>query len=314
MAGAGVGVGAGGVGRALGAEGGKPAELEFSRTGEALQLGLGPRSILKYQLKRPSLGGPAVESGGYVHPLCTPAGVPLTEVAPDDHRHHRGVFCGWVEMHGAADADFWGWGQHAPVKERRIENTLVEAPKPQLGYARFRAVNRWMAGGVKMLTEDVRFGVNLRDGATVVDVSAQYVPEADLTLARWAFGGFAVRGRKDATIRALGPKGAVTLPAPKHTEPESNWPASTWYGLVLTLKDGKVGTLVVAGRASNPPSTWHVVPEIGLINPCFTAPGEVRWAASKPVVLRYRVMAFDGVPELGLVNRMAESWYQGQGG
>lgn len=303
-----------GSSRCWGAEGGKPPELAFARSSESLLLSLGSRTVLRYQLKRPGLGGPSTESGCYVHPLCTPSGLVVTEAGPDDHRHHRGVFCGWVEMRGAADADFWGWGEHAPTKDRRIVNSLLESPRPELGFARFRAVNHWMAGETKLLTEDTRMGVALREGATVLDVSTRYEVEADLTLARWAFGGFAIRCRKDGAAKGLGPQGAVTLPAPKHTEPTSNWPESRWYGLQMGFPDGKGATLVVVGRATNPATTWHVVPEIGLINPSITAGGPVRWEPGKPVVLRYRVMAFDGTPDPALVNRLADAWFEGKGG
>jgi hypothetical protein len=74
----------------------------------------GGREVLRYQLERPSESGLSVASGCYFHPVATPNGVVLTEVAPSDHPHHRGVFLAWVEMHGAVSGDFWGWGEHAP--------------------------------------------------------------------------------------------------------------------------------------------------------------------------------------------------------
>lgn len=309
--------GAAGAGLAFGAraaaaaEGARPPELAFVRSTEALQLNLGTRMVLRYQLTRPGLGGASTESGCYLHPLCTPSGLELTEVGPDDHRHHRGVFCGWVEMHGPADADFWGWGEPAPVKNRRIVNRSLDAPPPALGYARFRAVNQWLADDKVMVSEDIRIGTAQRDGGTVLDIAAQYSVTAEVTLARWAFGGFAVRGRKDGQAVAVGAEGEVKLPPPKHTEPDSNWPAAQWYGLQFRFGDGRSGMLAVAGRGTNPPTTWHVVPGIGLINPSITAPGPVRLAPDKPLALRYRVMAFDGTPKLELVNQLADTWFRG---
>ena len=78
--------------------------------------------IVTYWYERPEDSKLPVESGCYFHPLHTPKGVVVTDVAPPDHPHHRGVFLGWVEMHGKKDADFWGWGEHAPVKGRQIVN------------------------------------------------------------------------------------------------------------------------------------------------------------------------------------------------
>ncbi len=266
---------------------------------------------MRYQLSRPGLGGPQVESGCYFHPVTTPAGVVVTQVAPEDHRHHRGIFVGWVEMHGAADADFWGWGEHAPTRGRRIVNESLETPLPALGYARFRALNAWMVGGQKLVTEDLRVGTALREGATVMDFTVQYSVTAELTLARWAFGGFAVRLRNDGGAVPIGPAGEVKREPPKHTEPASNWPAEPWYGLHLKLPDGKQATVAVAGRDKNPATTWHVVPGIGLINPCITAPAAVTLTPNRPLLLRYRVMAFDGPPRPEVIHRLADGWYRG---
>jgi hypothetical protein len=296
------------------ADSAKQPELAFARSKEALQLNYGPRTILRYVLQRPGLGGASAESAAYVHPLATPSGLVVTEVGPDDHRHHRGIFCGWVEMHGPADADFWGWGEPAPARGRRIVNVSVDAPPPALGYARFQAVNHWEAESTRVLTEEVRIGAGLRDGGTILDIAARYTAEAEVTLARWAFGGFAVRVRKDAKPVAIGAEGPVALPAPVHTDPASNWPAAPWHGLHLRFADGKEATVVVAGRATNPVSTWHVVAGIGLINPCITAPREVLIQPGKPLALRYRVMAFDGPPKLDLINRLADVWYRGAQG
>ena len=78
------------------------------------------KTILRYQLDRPADSKLSVESGCYFHPITTPNGTVITEVAPSDHLHHRGAFLAWVEMHGKKDADFWGWGEHAPKKHRKI--------------------------------------------------------------------------------------------------------------------------------------------------------------------------------------------------
>ena len=80
---------------------------------------IGEREVLRYQTEPdPKL---SMKTGGYIHPLSTPSGIVLTDVAPSDHKHHRGVFLAWVEMHGAKDADFWGWGQYAPRDGRVIQ-------------------------------------------------------------------------------------------------------------------------------------------------------------------------------------------------
>lgn len=301
-----------GLRRVEGAEGSKPPEMTISRTQERIAVKYGPRDLCSYQLTQPYGAGLTVSSACFFHPLVTPGGTVVTEIGPEDHRHHRGVFFGWVEMNGAQKADFWGWGEPAPTKGRKIVNRSVETSPPGLGYTRFRIVNEWQADGVKMVGEDLRAGVALLEGGTVLELTVQFSVEAPVTLARWGFGGLGVRLRKTAQIQAIGPAGPVNLPSPKHTDPSTNWPDAIWYGLHSKYSDGKQTTVAVVGRSNHPATTWHVVPSIGLINPSITAAGPVVLSPDKPLVLRYRIMAFDGPPKPAVIAKLAESWYHGR--
>ncbi len=243
----------------------KAPELAFARSDEALRLTYGPREIIRYQLRPPGMGASEVPSGCYFHPLMTPAGTVVTDVAPADHRYHRGIFLGWGEMRGRQEADFWGGGTPAATKDRRIVHRSLEIRPPSLGSARIRALNDWMAGKERMVEEDMRAGVTFQDGGTIVNYVVQLTVESEVTLGRRAFGGFAMRTRKDGELVPIGPNGEVKLAPPTHTDPASNWPDSPWYGFHLKLADGKEATVAVVGRKGNPPTTWHVVSSIGLL-------------------------------------------------
>lgn len=289
----------------------KPPEFAFVRTPEAVQLNFGQQPIARYQLQKPPSGGASAESACYFHPVVTPKGTTVTDVAPEDHRHHRGVFLGWVEVEGSRKGDFWGWGEPAPTANRKIVNRSIEAPPPVLGSARLRAVNDWQAEGTTLIREDLRAIIGFHSGATLMDLAIQVsAADADVKLARWAFGGFAIRTRKDGELTPIGPGGRMDRQPPRHTDPESNWPDAPWYGLHLKLADRKEATVAVVGRWNNPTTTWHVVAGIGLINPCITAPAAVTLRPEKPLVLRYRVVALDGPPNLPLLNELANGWYK----
>ncbi len=303
----------GSAGSARAAERSKPPEMNLTRQPDKVLVRYGTRELCNYQLRQPFGSGVSVPGACYFHPLHTPGGIAVTEVGPDDHRHHRGVFFGWVEMSGGGKkADFWGWGEKAPVKGREIVNKGIETSPPGLGYIRFRALNEWQVDGARMVGEDLRAGVALLEGATALELTVQFSVGAPVTLERCAFGGLAVRLRKGARIQPIGPGGAVTLAPPKPTEPESNWPDAPWYGLHSTYSDGKQSTVVVVGRKTHPPTSWHVVSGIGLINPSITGPGSVVVTPDKPLVLRYRVMAFDGAPRPEVIAKLADSWYNGR--
>src|SRR5262249_11347289 len=101
----------------------------------------GGKTVLGYLTSKPAGSNLLARSVCCFHPFNTPAGERVTDFAPKDHPHHRGVFLAWhsMEFRRTADfstfgptgpthgfdinrADFWGWGQFAPVDGRVITN------------------------------------------------------------------------------------------------------------------------------------------------------------------------------------------------
>jgi hypothetical protein len=220
------------------------------------------------------------QSACYFHPLTTPKGMVLTEVAPADHPHHRGIFLGWVEMHGKKDADFWGWGQPAPIKDRRVVSRDVKIDGDAVLIS-----NEWVAEDVVIVREKTRARLSEKDGIRILDMEIALAVDARLTVSKWAFSGFAVRAKKEGIRSVEGPAGAVDLKAPSHLKPETNWPAAAWYGFQYE----SAGIAVAA-----PPSPWHVVKGIGLLNPAPQAAGPIVIEPGTALKLAYRVMTWDG--------------------
>ena len=281
--------------------------IHVTHNDQKFEGGINGRTMVTYQLKAPAGAGLPVDSGGFFHPVTTPSGVVVTDLAPADHRHHRGVFLAWVEMHGRKDADFWGWGEHAPVKERRIVNQRLR-PRLTDDFVSFRADNTWEAEGIVLMRERLDARVSDRDGVRVMDLTYRFTPLDDLTLSRWAFSGFCVRTRKDGDIHLYSPAGPAKFPPPSHLKPESDWPDARWYACEQTLTDGRQIGAAVLNHPRNPPTLWHNHPDIRMINPCIVAPGEVKLKAGKPLVLRYRVVTFDGKLPSATLEKLANEW------
>ena len=251
------------------------------------------RVVLGYQFEKPANSKLAVESACYFHPFTTPKGVVVTDVAPSDHLHHRGIFLAFVEMQGAKKADFWGWGEHAPKKDRKIVNELVSGLEANADSAGFEAVNLWQAEGETLIREELSCKVSRKEMAHILDVQYQLEPKANLTLAQWAFSGFCLRVRNAGKLTSFGPEGEVKLPNPNHMQPKSNWPDARWYAYELELPEGTV-TAGVASPAANPPTTWHNHRQTRMINPCIVAPAAVDLKGGKPLKLSYKVVLADG--------------------
>lgn len=239
------------------------------------------------------------------HPFTTPAGHEVTAFAPDDHKHHRGIFLAWVEMHGAVDADFWGWGAHAPVKDRRIVNRSITRPPDKEDTITFTAVNDWMAGDTVMLQETLAATAQQREGANILDLTYALKPTTDVILARWAFGGFCVRYPKLGDVVIHNPQGIVTLPDPSHKEPDSNWPDAPWYAATWKTDAGAAVGMAVVPRGPHPAQTWHCPRAIRMLNPAITGPAAVTLNGGVDTTLRYSVVAFDGELPTALLNSLA---------
>lgn len=264
--------------------------------------------ILTYNVHPPTNAGLAVNSGDYFHPIRTPAGLVITDFAPSDHRHHRGLFLGFVEMHGGKDADFWGWGEHAPIKNRRIVTRPIFDSGADAKDASFVSVSDWTAEETVLLEENLRSTARRIDSANVIDAIYSLTARTNITLARWAFSGFCLRTRKDGEIRFESPRGVVSLPNPNHLKPETDWPNEAWYAVSLKLKEQATFGAAVINHPRNPPTLWHNHRDVRMINPCIVAPGEVRLSATKPLVLRYRVVAFDGEVPRKLLDKLAREF------
>src|SRR6185503_4799170 len=156
-----------------------------------------------YLTRKPAGSNLKANSACCFHPLNTPSGERITDLAPGDHVHHRGVFLAWhaMEFRWKADfsklgplgpthgfdinrADFWGWGQFAPIDKRVITNRDIKLVHADAKSAQIEILNDWTIEGQKYLGEKTTVGWREDTGAHVVDLTYQLTPDWDLTLDR----------------------------------------------------------------------------------------------------------------------------------
>jgi hypothetical protein len=304
----------------------KPYTLEPYPAGMALRAGDG-RTPLVYLTTRPEGSNLRANSACCFHPVTTPSGERVTDLAPGDHVHHRGVFLAWHSMtfQRKADfsrmgptaprygldmrrADFWGWGEFAPTADRVIENRTVRLDESTDRSATLGIENSWNVGKQSLLRERTAAAWSERGDANVLDLTYTLTPEWTLILNQTAFGGFCARLRNDGDSWYESPGGRVTLPDAHYSAPELNWPAADWYAYAITLRNGRTVGCAVVDHPANPKSTWHNPRYVWMINPCIVADGPVNVAAGQPLVLRYRLVLFDGQPPAALVKSLSAEW------
>lgn len=283
--------------------------VAIAKNDAGIQVKHGETTALRYELLKPKDSPSNSPSAGYFHPLTTPSGLVITDVGPDDHRHHRGVFLAWLNVNNKiGKGDFWGWGEPAPIENRRIVNRQANSVSSTDKTASFSVVNDWVAESTPLMEETLQAKLTFNANARIHDLAYSFKVKEDTTLGRYAFSGFSVRTRKDYPITVHDPAGTVSLPAPSHLKPESDWPNKPWYAFELSLAEGKKAGVAVLSHPKNPTTVWHNVTGIGLINPCIIAPGAVNIPASQPLNLRYQVVTFDGPVPTALLNQLAEDF------
>ncbi len=287
--------------------------------------------ILSYRRDAPGEGEPraAVPGGCYTHPLYTPSGELVTDLAPSDHPHHRGIFCGWVALEGERRGDWWGWGAKAPKEGRLIVNREARLTEEGTDRVTLRLINSWRAPEaevaemadandaeavrrVTVLAERVTLTASQVPGANVVDYEFKLtVPTRNpVVIESSPFGGFCYRARPRGEMTATSPEGKIELKDAVFNRPEANWPSARWYDLSYRAEGGRVSGVAVMDHPGNPTTTWHVVRGIHMLNPCIVAGEPVTIAFGEPLYLRYRVVAHDGDAAAVDLNALWESFGQ----
>ncbi|TNE63953.1 MAG: hypothetical protein EP335_08190 [Alphaproteobacteria bacterium] len=105
-----------------------PAKVDITEAG---------KPVLTYQLAPPP--GAEAWRANYLHPVYAPSGTVITENAPTDHIHHRGLFWAWrgVFLDGKSAGDAWV-GDHI-----RYATSLVSADEWQDGSLRLITRTNW---------------------------------------------------------------------------------------------------------------------------------------------------------------------------
>jgi hypothetical protein len=285
------------------------------------------RVVFRYMTKKPEKTNLAANSVCCFHPVNTPSGERVTDLAPGDHHHHRGVFLAWhsTEFREEADfsglgptappqgwniyrGDFWGWGQYAPTDAVVIKSREVKLLEADGEHATVLFQNAWMIRGNTLMDELSSAEVREQDGVFVIDLDYRLMPVFDLTLNHTAFGGFCVRARNDGDSYYATEDGKVELPDPHYSVPELNWPAEDWYDFTIRLEDGKTVGATVIDHPKNPPATWHNPRYVWMINPCIVAKGPVEVKAGAVLGLRYRLVVHDGPTPVKLLKELSAEW------
>jgi hypothetical protein len=283
--------------------------LEPNPAGKTLMAPDG-RVVFTYLALKPPDIPLASNSACCLHPVNTPSGECATDIAPSDHRFHRGLYFAWqsVDFHrkeGVLRGDFWGWGHYAPTEGRVIKNRSIQLTGSGSKSAEVAVNNDWTIDGLKVLDEATNIRVKEDKNANVLDLTFRFTSDYDVTVNQVPFSGIAMQSPKDGKGYFSNPDGTVTLANIASLAAETNWPAAAWYSYTITLNNGKTTAIAIVDHPNNPPSTWHESRIYTYLNPCITAMQSVTIPVGQPLILKYRAVTHDGEFPPGVMNALA---------
>ena len=150
------------------------------------------RVVLGYLTSKPT--GLEGNSACCIHPFNTLGGERATDIAPPDHRNHRGMFFAWHDMTFSRKdetlrGDFWGWGEFAPIEGRVIANRDVRLTRADAASAEIAVRNDWLIADKPVMQEETTILAAEEDRARVLDLTYRFTSDYDVTLNQMAFTG-----------------------------------------------------------------------------------------------------------------------------
>ena len=279
--------------------------VKLIRQGNTIRATAGGRDVLTYQgeTTTPPADLPQeLRRGGYIHPLCTPSGLHVTDDYEPTQPHHHGVWSAWTKTEfDGRHPDFWN------VMEHNADVLFVSLEDPWHAGERagFRARHRFVelrAGGTQPVldeTWDIVVHAPMERGdrpynvfdLTITQTCATARP---LTLIRHHYGGLGVRGprqwKPEPDMRCLTSEGKDRV--------TGNESRGRWCHIGGDV-NGKPAGIAVFCHPTNfrHPQPMRIHPSQPFF--CYAPPqlGEFRIEPGRPYIARYRFAAVDGPPD-----------------
>ena len=247
----------------------------------------------------------AIPRSDYIHPLYGLNGEMLTSDWPDaDHPHHRGIFLGWPEVeYGSKRGDIYALQRvfARPTGNIRLTNGS--------DFAEIEAENRWMWEEKEAIVHEMTtirvYRASDRERIIDLTMALQALTDSVTIATRFtnSYGGLNVRMAtpQNQDISCFSDLSTAS--------PQRCW--ATFNGIF----EGSPASsgMTILQHKDNPeyPGAWVKYPELSWVQPTFPTSG-TRYLLSrnKPLVLRYRLIIYQGVkPGDGVLSKQWDDYH-----
>ncbi|MSU64205.1 MAG: hypothetical protein EXS31_17750 [Pedosphaera sp.] len=282
--------------------------IQTTREGRKLKLNSAGRSIIEYQADPAELPRPDLtqiyQRGGYLHPIFSPSGRPVTDDYPSNHKHHHGIWFPWTktEFEGR-HPDFWNMGDGLG----RVEFVAMDKHWSGSVHGGFRARHRFidLTGETPKAALNEEWEVRaynpgrLSGGRPchVFDLvsTQQCAGPGALKLPQYHYGGLGIRGHGDWN----GESNAFFLTSEGETNRlKGNETRGRWCHIGGVVEGMRTGIAILCHPGNfRAPQPMRLHPGEPFF--CFAPQqlGEFEITPGKPYISRYRFVAFDGLPD-----------------
>ena len=283
---------------------------------DGVDLSLDGQPVAGYQTQpAPPLvgdGGPRVGRGGYLHPLRTPTGRVVTDDDVSSHPEQRGLWSAWgLTRVDGRTPDFWHTGRGTGAVE--FEGVL-EAWSGQVvaGFrARHRAVDRTVRPPLTAETEtwDVRLPARGRVGpryrALDLAIRHEVVLARPIVVAAAAYGGLGLRGPQAWS----GGTGMAVITSEGRTRRAASRTRARWMAVAGLVGGTNAGVAIF----DHPDNLRHPQPLFvdggqPFVSYAPMQSGPIALAMDRDLVLRYRIVTFDGFPDRVWLERLWQAY------
>ncbi|MGH9902985.1 MAG: PmoA family protein, partial [Pyrinomonadaceae bacterium] len=290
---------------------GVPDKIQVLREGNRLKVNVAGRQVIGYQaqgdLPRADIK-PIFRRGGYIYPVYTPSGRPVTDHYHPRHLHQQSIWFSWTrtEFEGRKP-DFWNLGDGTGTVEFVALGDVWGGPV----HGGFRSRHRFVdlsAPAPKTVLNEV-WEVKVFGGGrgakpyTMFDLvsTQEAATPRPLVLPEYHYGGMGVRGHAQWD----GKENAFFLTSEGKDRANGHATRARWCHMG-GMVDGQLAGIGILGHPGNfrAPQPVRIHPTEPFFNFAPSQMGRREIAPGRPYVSRYRYVVYDGSPDAAELERL----------
>ena len=231
----------------------------------------------------------------FFHPLCTPSLAVVTDDAPSDHLHHRGLFLAFTKVTAPdregnpVTANFWQPDPRARIAPGRLH----DARNGDVA-ATFAATHDFLIDDRPVLTQTViAAATQLSDKVNLLDLTILITPVTDgVTLGDNFYSALQLRGARDFQRPQLM---FTYADAKEHRDVDDHKedpPADRWFDMTGLIGDRLAGA-AIAPHPDTPASRLCYARGVKGINADFVYDQPMPLTKGQPLVCKYQIYMHD---------------------